>query len=91
MEAFTLHQKSPISKPPLLPTPRGGQAVGFQTGVSGLGPISKMSRSTYGASSSGSFASSMNKSSTQSFKPTRVISVTERANKIAKGLCYFCD
>jgi len=35
--------------------------------------------------------SSINKPLSKSFKPTRVISAAERANKIAKGLCYFCD
>ena len=31
------------------------------------------------------------KPANQGFQPTRLISAAERAEKIAKGLCYFCD
>ena len=33
----------------------------------------------------------MTKPFSHNFKPTRVILATERADKIAKSLCYFCD
>jgi len=31
------------------------------------------------------------KPASQSFRPTRVITAVERADKTTKGLCYFCD
>lgn len=36
-------------------------------------------------------SASVNKPYTQSFKPTRVLTAVDRAEKSVKGLCYFCD
>jgi len=42
-------------------------------------------------SSTNSSGASGARSSNHSFQPTRIISAAKRAEKIAKGLCYFCD
>lgn len=82
-----------IARPPLLPTPGNSQKGGVQSVASGSVASSKAPTSgfNYGSISSGSFAASVAKPFSQSFKPTKVIYATERADKIAKGLCYFYD
>jgi len=47
--------------------------------------------SHYGSVSSGSSTISIAKPFSQSFTPTKIISIAERADKIVKGLCYFYD
>jgi len=42
-------------------------------------------------SSTASLGASGIRTAHQGLQPTRVISAAERADKIAKGLCYFCD
>jgi len=88
IEAMKPHGKavSPMSsKAPILPTYRPGP---YQSSLPNSG--SGVRTATSSSSLVGSSAS-VNKPYTQSFKPTRVLSAAERAEKSAKGLCYFCD
>jgi len=82
-----------MSRPPLLPTPGGSQKGGTQSVASGSVVSSRVSAngSHYGSTPSGSPAASVAKPFSQSFRPTKLISAAERADKIAKSLCYFCD
>jgi len=89
-EALKMHQKCIMPKPPLLATPRVG-AGGTSLSGSLTYPKGTASGSSHGVTSSGSSAASVAKPFNQQFKPTRIISAAERAEKIVKGLCYFCD
>jgi len=81
------YQRSPSPRPPLLPTPR----MHPNSGGSGYQPSRFIKPQESGASSATSPGASSVKYAGHSFQPTRLISAAERADKIAKGLCYYCD
>jgi len=85
IKALKVNKNLVGAKSPLLPT---AQSV---TSYSNPNSRSFGTGSSQGTTYSGSFASSVAKPASQSFRPTRVITAGERAYKITKGLCYFCD
>ena len=92
-EAFRLNRPPAVSRPPLLPTPGGSQRGGVQSVASSSLSNTRAiaSGANHGVTSSASSVGSVTKPLSHSFRPTRLISAAERADKIAKGLCYFCD
>ena len=85
IKALKVNKNLVGAKSPLLPT--------AQSVTSGSNPNFRLfgTGSSQGSTFSGSSASSVAKPASQSFRPTRLITVAERADKIARGLCYFCD
>ncbi|KAJ8446373.1 hypothetical protein Cgig2_019266 [Carnegiea gigantea] len=81
-EALKVNKNLVGAKSPLLPTP--------QSVTSGSNPNSRSfgAWSGQGITYSGSSASSVAKPASQSFRPTRVVTAAERADKIAKGLLF---
>ena len=86
-EAVRQSQRSFSNKPPLLASPR------TRSGSNSLQSSHFSTPKSVGSSVSSTASSGTSgvRSIHQSFQPTRMISAAERADKIAKGLCYFCD
>jgi len=85
-DSMRLNPRSFSAKPPLLALPRASSGSGGH----GMQPSYPTAPKSVGSSMSSSHPSSA-KSTGHSFQPTRLISAAERADKIAKGLCYYCD
>jgi len=71
---------------PLLAHPRVSGGLGGQTSYVAAPKPAGSGLTTASSPGPGSL-----KPANQGFQPTRLISAAERAEKIAKGLCYFCD
>jgi len=88
-DSVRFNQKPFPAKAPLLANPR------VSSGSGGLGGHTTHFTAQRSAGTSTPTGSSSGSGSTrsvnQTFQPTRLISAAERADKIAKGLCYFCD
>ncbi|VFQ81961.1 unnamed protein product [Cuscuta campestris] len=75
----------PFQSTALLPTPKGDMSYNGNNSFSGY--KSQTSNSFAPASSNNGSVNS----NARSFRPTKILSAAERAEKSAKGLCYFCD
>ena len=86
-DAVRQNQRTFSSKPPLLATPRlsSGSNSLQSSHFSSPKPVGT------GVTSIASSGSTGVRPVHQGFQPTRMISAAERAEKLAKGLCYFCD
>ena len=85
LEAWRIPNWSLTSRPPLLPNPK--MSLSAYTPTQSPQNTKHFLTPTSSANSSNSVIKSYN----ESFRPTKIISAAERASKIAKGLCYYCD